>query len=146
MINNYCRQKGIKFLLFSVHGPFARIFDDFGPEFTVLDKDGEDLKERWVKEITCETEGLVEVLGTERHDLDDGDEVAITEVVGMTLKQGQKTEFKSESINQTIHKVKVVSPFAFKIGDTSIYEKYERNGKITQVKVPKVINFESLET
>lgn len=144
-INNFCREKGIKFIYFDVRGPFARIFDDFGKDFIVLDKDGEDLKERWIKSISTDKEGLVEVLDTERHDLDDGDKVAITEVIGMKLKEGQSSGFKSDSINETIHKVQIVSPFSFKIGDTTIFEEYERNGKITQVKVPVTFKFESLE-
>lgn len=128
-----------------MYGPFSRIFNDFGDEFIVLDKDGEDLKERWIKSISNEEEGLLHVLDAERHDLDDGDKVAITEVIGMVLKEGEKTEFKSNSINETIHDIKIVSPFSFKIGDTTKYEKYERNGKITQVKVPVTRKFKSLE-
>lgn len=87
----------------------------------------------------------MEVLDTERHDLDDGDNVAITEVVGMELKEGKDSGFKSESINKTIHKVKVISPFSFKIGDTTIFENYEMNGKITQVKVPVTFKFQNLD-
>ena len=144
-INNFCRKNGIKFILFDVYGPFSRVFNDFGNEFVVLDKDGEDLKERWIKNISIEEEGLVEVLDVERHDLDDGDKVAITEVIGMDLKTGEKTEFKSNTINETIHDIKIVSPFSFKIGDTTKFTDYERNGKITQVKVPVTNKFKSLE-
>lgn len=35
---------------------------------------------------------------------------------------------KSTSINDTIHKVKVLTPYSFRIGDTRKFEKYERNG------------------
>jgi len=144
-INQFCRKRTIKFLYFDVFGPFARIFNDFGDEFIVLDKDGEDLKERWVKSISKNTEGIVEVLDTERHDLVDGDKVAFTEVVGMKLEEGKESGFKSMSINETIHKVEVISPFSFKIGDTTIYSEYEMNGKITQVKVPVKFKFNSLK-
>jgi len=144
-INSFCRKREIKFIYFDVYGPFARIFNDFGQEFVVLDKDGEDLKERWVKSISNQEQGIVEVLDTERHDLDDGDKVAITEVIGMQLKEGEDSEFKSSSINETIHKVEVVNPFSFKIGDTTIFSDYKRNGKITQVKVPVKFKFESLK-
>jgi molybdopterin/thiamine biosynthesis adenylyltransferase len=143
-INNFCRKKTIKFIYFDVRGPFSRIFNDFGEEFIVLDKDGEDLKERWIKNISTEEKGLVEVLDTERHGLDDCDKVAFTEVIGMDLKEGKTSGFKSNSINETIHKIEIVSPFSFRIGDTTIYTPYERNGKITQVKVPKPFKFKSL--
>ena len=62
----------------------------------------------------------------------------------MDLKEGKTSGFKSSSINETIHKIEIVSPFSFKIGDTTIYTPYERNGKITQVKVPKPFKFKSL--
>ena len=144
-INEFCRTRSIKFIYFDVFGPFARIFNDFGKEFIVLDKDGEDLKERWIKSITNEENGVVEVLDTERHDLVDGDKVAITEVIGMDLKEGKESGFKSSNINETIHKVEVISPFAFKIGNTTIFEDYKRNGKITQVKVPVTFKYNSLK-
>ena len=49
----------------------------------------------------------------------------------MKLKEGEKHEdsaIKSDSINDTINKVKVVTPYAFKIGSTKKFEKYLRNG------------------
>mmetsp|Transcript_41235 Transcript_41235/g.47497 ORF Transcript_41235/g.47497 Transcript_41235/m.47497 type:complete len:182 (+) Transcript_41235:3967-4512(+) len=131
--------------MFDVRGPFSRIFDDFGDEFVVLDKDGEQVKQRWIKTISSDKEGLVEVLGSERHDLDDGDQVVISGVVGMNVKQSESSEHKHDSINETVHQVKVVSPFAFKIGDTTIYDEYVRNGRITQLKVPVTIKNQSLE-
>jgi hypothetical protein len=49
----------------------------------------------------------------------------------MKLLEGQKhddPEVKSDSINDTIHKVTVINPYAFKIGDTRKYGAYEGNG------------------
>ena len=49
----------------------------------------------------------------------------------MHLKEGEKHEdeaVKSNSINDTIHKVKVLTPYSFKIGSIKKYTKYERNG------------------
>ena len=49
----------------------------------------------------------------------------------MKLKEGMKhddPEVKSDSINDTIHKVKVLTPYSFTIGDTEKFEAYERNG------------------
>ena len=46
--------------------------------------------------------GDVEVLGNSKHDLMDGDKVALTEIKGMMLKKGSTHEFKSDSINETI--------------------------------------------
>lgn len=77
-------------------------------------------------------EGLVELLPHNKHKFEDGDEVLITRVDGMKLKEGCVQEdlgVKSDSINDTIHKVQVLTPYSFKIsGDLKRYEKYERNG------------------
>lgn len=43
----------------------------------------------------------------------------------MKLLPGQKHDdpaFKSDSINETIHKVKVINPYSFKIGDTRKFD------------------------
>ena len=55
--------------------------------------------------------------------------MAITEVVGMKLKEGEKHEFESDSINETIHEIEVLKPNIFKVkSDLSCYGGYERNG------------------
>lgn len=50
---------------------------------------------------------------------------------------------KSDSINETIHKVKVQTPYSFRIGSTKPYEKYEINGIAKQLKVKSVMKFKS---
>ena len=93
-------------------------------------------------------EALVELLPNMKHKFEDGDEVLLTQVEGMKLKEGQSQEdpaFSSDSINQTIHKVKVVTPYAFKIGSTKRFEKYVRNGIAKQLKTKKVMSFKSLK-
>jgi len=42
-VNNYCRAKGKKFILAQLAGVFGRVFNDFGDNFEVLDKNGEEL-------------------------------------------------------------------------------------------------------
>lgn len=93
---------------------------------------------------TDDQEGLVELLPNTKHKFEDGDEVLITGVEGMKLKAGEKhadSECKSDSINETIHKVKVVTPYAFKIGPTKQYEEYSHNGIAKQLKTKKVVKF-----
>lgn len=85
----------------------------------MLDKDGEPIKEIMIK--TIKENGDVEVLGNAKHDLSDGDRVALTEIHGMKLKEGQTHEFKSDSINQTIREIKVLKGTEFNIGDVSMY-------------------------
>ena len=61
-VNDYCHSKNKKFILANLQGVFGRVFCDFGPEFTVLDKNGEELQECMLKAISNEEEGLVELL------------------------------------------------------------------------------------
>jgi hypothetical protein len=91
----------------------------------VLDKDGEDLKECMFKSVS--PEGEIEIIG-ERHDLNDKDKIAITEVIGMKLKDYETHEFASDTINETIHEVTVLKPNIFKVGSLEKYEFYEMNG------------------
>jgi hypothetical protein len=59
-------------------------------------------------------------------------------IEGMKLKAGQAHEdeaFKKlTSINETIHKVKVLTPYSFTIGDTRKYEPYVGKGIVKQLK------------
>ena len=66
-VNDFCRKHGVKFISCDVRGVFARIFNDFGSEFEILDKDGEELQDVMVKSITSEKEGIVELLAGTRH-------------------------------------------------------------------------------
>ena len=66
----------------------------------------------------------------------------------MKLKDGEKhddPQVKSDSINDTIHKVTVMTPYSFKIGDTRKFEKYERNGIAKQLKTKIQMKFKSYE-
>lgn len=41
-------------------------------------------------------------------------------------------------------KIKVLGPYTFSIGDTTNFSKYIRGGIVTQVKMPKILNFKPL--
>ena len=135
----FCRKRGIAFIAADIHGPFSRIFCDFGDEFVVTDKDGEEAREVLIKSITNEEQGLVTLLETNKHNFEDGDEILITEVVGMEDTSGKG------SINQSKHKVKVQNAYSFRIGNTRNYSAYQHNGKVKIIKNPIIMNFKSLE-
>ena len=61
------------------------LFTDFGDEFIVNDKDGEDAKEVMIKSVTIKDEKTAEVcvLDGLRHDFSDHDLVELIEVVGL---------------------------------------------------------------
>jgi hypothetical protein len=66
----------------------------------------------------------------------------------MKLKEGEKhddPQVKSDSINDTIHKVKVLTPYSFTIGDTRKFEKYQNNGIARQLKTKVQLKFKSFE-
>ena len=148
LLSQYCHdKKNKKLIVADAYGAFTRVFNDFGSGFEVLDKNGEDLQDVMIKNIECDAEeAVVELLPNMKHKFEDGDEVLLLEVQGMKLKEGEQhsgdnKDNKSESINQTIHKVKVLTPYSFKIGDTRMYEKYQMNGIARQLKTKKVMDF-----
>lgn len=53
-VNEYCRSKGKKFILTQLAGVFGRVFNDFGENFEVLDKNGEDLQDTIIRSISNE--------------------------------------------------------------------------------------------
>ena len=62
VVNEFCRKKGIKFIAADCHGAFARVFNDFGEKFEVLDKNGEELQDVMIKNISNAEVGTVELL------------------------------------------------------------------------------------
>lgn len=51
-INDYCRLNKIKFISADTFGPFGQVFNDFGEEFEVLDKNGEETVEVILEDIS----------------------------------------------------------------------------------------------
>lgn len=145
-VNQFCRKHGIKFICADCVGVFSRVFNDFGDSFEVLDKNGEELQDVMIQKISNEKAGVVELIQNAKHKLEDGDEVVFQGVEGMKLKAGMKhddEQVKSDSINDTIHKVKVLTPYSFTIGDTEKFEAYERNGVAKQLKTKVQFKFKS---
>lgn len=138
-VDMFCRSQDppIKFISAGVHGVFSWTFCDFGPHFEVVDSTGEEPKECFIWKITKANPGVVTTLDNRMHGLQTGDKVTFTEIVGMTALNGSE------------HTVKVLSPYAFSICDTSgpEYEAYEYGGIAKQIKASStLLSFESLET
>ena len=85
MLNLFCYKRNIKFISADCIGVFSRVFNDFGDNFEVLDKNGEDLLDVVITNITNEEEGIVELLHNQKHKLEDGDEVLLQDIKGMKL-------------------------------------------------------------
>ncbi|XP_010557978.1 PREDICTED: ubiquitin-activating enzyme E1 2 [Tarenaya hassleriana] len=134
--DDYCHshQPPIAFIKADVRGLFGSVFCDFGPEFTVLDVDGEEPHTGIIASISNENPAFVSCVDDERVEFQDGDLVVFSEVEGMTeLNDGNP------------RKVKNVKPYSFTIEeDTTSYGSYVKGGIVTQVKQPKVLHFKPL--
>lgn len=135
VLNDYCRKVGSYFISAVNYGLFSRVFCDFGEKFTVLDKTGEEYQDMFIKSISNCEKGLVTLLDGTKHNLQDGDEICINQVV---------EEGSGHSFNGTQHKVTVVDKSNFYIGDTRGFKKYLRGGVFKQLKATATINFKSL--
>ncbi|GLT71501.1 hypothetical protein SLA2020_435150 [Shorea laevis] len=134
--NDYCHnhQPSIAFIKTEVRGLFGSVFCDFGPEFTVVDVDGEEPHSGIIASISNDNSALVSCVDDERLEFQDGDLVVFSEVHGMTeLNDGKP------------RKIKNARAYSFALEeDTTNYGAYVKGGIVTQVKQPKVLNFKPL--
>lgn len=128
-ISEFCHQNSIFIVIADIFGLFGSIFTDFGKNFTIADPTGESPLNGIVADI--DSDGLVSALDETRHGLEDGDFVTFSEVQGM------------DGINNSEpRKITVKGPYTFSIGDVSGLGQYKRGGLYTQIKMPKVIDFQ----
>ncbi|KXS93723.1 hypothetical protein AC578_9497 [Pseudocercospora eumusae] len=132
-IAEFCHNNGIYIVITDTFGLFGYIFTDFGKNFTVGDPTGENPLSGIVAGI--DEQGLVSALDETRHGLEDGDFVTFSEVEGM------------EELNDgTPRKITVKGPYTFQIELPAGAGQYKRGGLYQQVKMPKILDFESLST
>ncbi|CAN6842464.1 unnamed protein product [Brassica oleracea] len=134
--DDYCHshQPPIAFVKADVRGLFGSVFCDFGPEFAVLDVDGEEPHTGIIASISNESQAFISCVDDERLEFEDGDLVVFSEVEGMTeLNDGKPRKIKS------------TRPYSFTLEeDTTGYGTYVKGGIVTQVKQPKLLNFKPL--
>lgn len=130
-ISEHCHKNGIYVVIADIFGLFGSIFTDFGEKFACADPTGENPLSGIVAGI--DNEGLVSALDETRHGLQDGDYVTFSEVKGM-----------DELNDSEPRKIEVKGPYTFSIGDVSQLGQYQSGGLYTQVKMPKIIDFQPL--
>jgi ubiquitin-activating enzyme E1 len=131
VIADYCHENNIYLIITDTFGLFGTIFTDFGKNFTCGDPTGENPLSGIVAGI--DSDGMVSALDETRHGLEDGDFVTFDEVDGM------------QGLNDGVpRKITVKGPYTFSIGDVSKLGQYKRGGLYTQVKMPKIIDFQPL--
>lgn len=60
--SHFCRRHGIKLIIASVDGVHCRLLNDFGVDFVVVDKNGEEVPEVMITDISNDLEGKVRLL------------------------------------------------------------------------------------
>lgn len=131
-INNYTHSNNIGYIHADSRGLFGQIFVDFGSDFLLIDKNGEEVSTGIVSDINLD--GTITTLDS-RHGLEDGDYIKFSEVDGMPkLTSGEA------------FKISVLGPYAIKLENPldESYGKYKKGGIFTQVKVPSKVTFEPL--
>ncbi|EDL38132.1 ubiquitin-like modifier-activating enzyme 1 Y [Mus musculus] len=132
-VGEFCHSHGIKLVVADTRGLVGQLFCDFGEEMILTDSNGEQPLSAMVSMITKENPGIVTCLEDSRHGFESGDFISFTEVQGMSELNG---------IGPI--EIKVLGPYTFSICDTSSFSEYIRGGIVSQVKVPRKINFKPL--
>ena len=133
-IDELCRAQGKGFILSETLGVMSYAFLDYGPQFKVTDKDGEQTKQFIVSGIEKANEPTVHVHEDKRHTYQDGDFVKFVEVEGMT----QLNDLPHIEIFDT-------KAYSFRLRvDASNFGEYTRQGIVEDIKVPKIVQFQSL--
>jgi len=132
VLGEFCHEHGIHFIVADTRGVFGQIFCDFGEQFVVSDTNGEQPISNIIAGITKDADGVVTCADETRHGYESDDYVTFSEIQGMTELNGCEPR-----------KIKVLGPYTFSIGDTQSLSDYVRGGTVTQVKMPKTLNFKS---
>ena len=82
--NEFCRSRGIGFIMGQTYGPCGFTFLDYGDEFTVRDPDGEQTHSYIIEHINKSNPVIVIGDKKSKHNFEDGDYVTFSEVEGMT--------------------------------------------------------------
>ena len=142
-INSFCRKNNIGFIYSCQIGFFSFLFEDFGEDFIISDKDGKKCKKYFVKSISNSCPGIVEIDPLEVIEKDKkkkkflkfetGNYVIFRGVSGMT-----------ELNNVPPRPIKILSKNKFTIEETSGYDKFLGTGIVEEYKFPYPAKFLSL--
>ena len=134
-IDELCRAEKIGFILSLELGIFGYVFVDFGDSFTIQDETGDEVKEYLIKDISKEKNGKVSINTkfSGNIKLTSNDLISFKEIVGMV-----------ELNNCSPMKIKINDDI-IEIGDTSNFSDYISGGILFNVKVPKILKFESFK-
>ena len=135
MINSYCRKNNKGFIYTSQFGFISFLFEDFGNNFMVIDKNGKKCKKYFIKSISNACPGIVEIAPVDiiKNDqkkkkflkMETGDYVVFKGVTGMT------------ELNESPPRpIRVLSKNKFNIEETTRYDEFMGRGIIEEIKIP----------
>lgn len=127
-----------KLIIADTVGVYCRVFCDFGDEFVVTDRDGEEPAECFIKDINSE-KNIIELYPNSVHDMQVGDCIVLSEVT--TKEDESNTEAKP--LNNAVLKIKdfIKKNEILVEEDLKIFKQFERNGKVKQMKLPEKLSF-----
>ncbi|KRW99025.1 Molybdenum cofactor biosynthesis, MoeB [Pseudocohnilembus persalinus] len=134
-INDICRQKkpqATGLIYAGQLGLYSFLFQDFGTDFKINDRDGEDVYPYLITNITKSDPGVVTIHKDKPHNFQNGDFICINEVQGMKEVNGNEAR-----------PIKIKNEYEFTIEDTSDYQPYQKNGLVQIIKVPFRKSFQS---
>ena len=139
-LNQFCRMKKIGFIYTSDLGLSSFLFTDFSDDFVIEDNNDLEPDKYYIKSITNECPGIVEIdpiediNGEKKYlKIGTGDFVSFRDVKGMT------------ELNDTPPRpVRVIDKTKFTIEDTSKLHEFTGSGIVEEVKVPRPAIFKSL--
>ena len=129
-VNEECRKKDVKFIYGVCFGLTGAIFTDFGPNHVIIDSNGKEIKNYYIKSISKDKEGKVTIdtiQDTEKLEMGNGDYVKFKNVGGMI------------ELNNREFEVTVEDKESFKIGDTTKFGDYTKGGIVYRIKKPKTV-------
>lgn len=139
-INMRCRASSCGFIYTVTSSVFGEVFCDFGLDFIVSDKDGENPASCQVESILPENPACVKVLEDQgRHGMESGDFVKFSRVKGLDGVMDDEPDKEYE--------IKVTGPYTFELVglDLSYVSTPASQGYINQVKKPVTVSFRSYE-
>lgn len=154
--DNFCREKGILFILAQSAGAFTNMFSDFGAEHLVTDQDGENVVTHNIQTAVVKDDKLILEVTADQHGMSDGDIVAISGCKGMEVLNGKNATIArvynkrtgDDGKDRNVLDLKRVS--IAKLDDVdfdvaSIKSEYTSGGIFTEVKPSRKMNFIPLE-
>ncbi|CAD8120224.1 unnamed protein product [Paramecium sonneborni] len=126
-------QNKVAVILAQTRNIFARIVTDFGNEFNIVDKDGEQLSELMINDIQ---NNLVTLFQNQNHNLNENDFVLIQEV--------RQFEGQNESYNQKFQ-IKNVKRNSFELITDKIFCSYKSHGVAYQQKQIVRLSFQRIQ-